>query len=55
MLANQYARSHSGIDPMDYIIAATAHVIGINEGAGAQLWTRTGKHFPMFENLERPY
>lgn len=54
-LANQYARSHTGIDPMDYIIAATAHASTANEGAFARLWTRNVKHFPMFANLKPPY
>jgi len=55
MFASQYARSHSGIDPMDYIIAATAHVIGAPEDAGAALWTRNVRHFPMFTDLASPY
>jgi len=48
-LANQFHRSHSTIDPFDFVIAATA------EQYRAQLWTRNLKHFPMFENLVRPY
>lgn len=55
MFANQYARSHSGIDPMDHIIAATAYIIGAPEDAGAALWTRNVQHFPMFAHLEPPY
>jgi predicted nucleic acid-binding protein len=55
MLANRYALSHTGIDPMDYIIAATAHAASVTERADAQLWTRNVKHFPMFANLEPPY
>lgn len=45
-LANRYAQSHPGIDPIDYIIAATAHATTANEGADAQSWTRNVKHFP---------
>jgi len=55
MFANQYARSHTGIDPMDYIIAATAYVIGAPDDAAASLWTRNVKHFPMFTDLAPPY
>lgn len=55
MLANQYARSHSGIDPMDYIIAATVHATTVRQGQDARLWTRNVKHFPMFPRLEPPY
>jgi predicted nucleic acid-binding protein len=48
-LANRYLRSHRGIDPVDYVIAATA------ERLGATLWTRNVRHFPMFPDLEAPY
>ncbi|MEC4611895.1 type II toxin-antitoxin system VapC family toxin [Tsukamurella tyrosinosolvens] len=48
-LARRYRASHSGIDIADYVIAATAIV------AGADLWTRNVKHFPMFDGLEPPY
>lgn len=48
-LANRYLRSHPGVDPVDYIIAATA------EELEAQLWTRNLKHFPMFPELASPY
>lgn len=48
-LARRYRASHSGIDIADYVIAATATV------AGADLWTRNVKHFPMFDRLEPPY
>lgn len=48
-LANHFLRSHSGIDPADYVIAATA------DRADAILWTRNLKHFPMFPNLKAPY
>lgn len=48
-LANSYLRSHPGIDPVDYVIAATA------ERLGANLWTHNLKHFPMFPDLQPPY
>jgi len=49
MYANQYLRSHPGIDPVDYVVAATAARLG------ATLWTRNVKHFPMFQGLASPY
>jgi predicted nucleic acid-binding protein len=48
-LLRQYRRSHSGIDLVDYVIAATAR------SAGATLATLNVKHFPMFARLESPY
>ena len=48
-LANQFLRSHPGVDPIDYIIAATA------EQLEAQLWTRNLRHFPMYPDLTSPY
>ena len=48
-LANYYLKSHPGIDPVDYVIAATA------DRADAILWTRNLKHFPMFPDLKAPY
>ena len=48
-LARRYRASHSGIDIADYIIAATSAI------AGADLWTRNVKRFPMFEGLAPPY
>ena len=48
-LASSYLRSHPGIDPVDYVIAATT------ERLGADLWTHNLKHFPMFPGLQRPY
>lgn len=41
--------THPGIGVPDYLIAATARVLG------AQLWTQNPRHFPMFEGLEPPY
>jgi predicted nucleic acid-binding protein len=48
-LANRYLRSHPGVDPVDYIIAATAIV------HEASLWTQKLEHFPMFPDLRAPY
>jgi predicted nucleic acid-binding protein len=48
-LANRFLRSHPGVDPIDYIIAATAQQLE------AQLWTRNLKHFPMYPDLTSPY
>ncbi|MEX0835151.1 MAG: type II toxin-antitoxin system VapC family toxin [Nitriliruptor sp.] len=48
-LANRYLRSHPGVDPVDFIIAATAAV------HDASLWTRNTEHFPMFDGLTSPY
>jgi predicted nucleic acid-binding protein len=47
--ANRFLRSHPGVDPVDYIIAATAT---LHE---ASLWTQNLKHFPMFPDLRAPY
>ncbi len=49
LLANQYLRSHPGVDPVAFIIAATT----INREA--ELWTRNIKQFPMFPELDPPY
>ena len=48
-LARRFRRSHSGIDAVDYVIAATAI------DRRAELWTRNVKHFPMFVDLAPPY
>jgi len=48
-LLRTYRRSHSGIDLIDYAVAATA------EHHGARLATLNVKHFPMFEGLETPF
>jgi predicted nucleic acid-binding protein len=48
-LARVYLRSHPGVDPVDYVIAATT------EHLGADLWTRNSKHFPMFSDIRSPY
>jgi len=48
-LLRRYHRSHSGIDVVDYLLAAAAtHV-------GGALATSNVRHFPMFPGLERPY
>ena len=44
-----YRRSHSGIDLVDYCVAATAEL------HGAWLVTLNVKHFPMFPDLVPPY
>ena len=48
-LARHYARSHTGIDTTDYLIAAAAQSIG------ARLVTLNVRHYPMFEGLAQPY
>lgn len=48
-LARRYARSHSGIDAVDYCVAASALVNGL------ELWTLNVRHFPMFEGLRQPW
>lgn len=48
-LARKYARSHSGIDTVDYLIAAAAQHLG------AELVTLNVKHFPMMAGLEAAY
>ena len=47
--AERFGRSHSGIDAVDYVVAATT------ERLGAELLTRNVRHFPMFPDLEPPY
>lgn len=41
-----HRRSHAGIDLVDYVIAATADVLG------ASLLTLNVRHFPMFKGLK---
>jgi predicted nucleic acid-binding protein len=48
-LARRYLSSNPGVDPVDYVIAATA--ISLD----AALWTGNVRHFPMFEGLTAPY
>ena len=45
----QFRRSHSNIDIVDYVIAATA------EHLGAELKTFNVRHFPMFPGLQPPF
>lgn len=49
VLARQYGQSHSGIDAVDYCIAATKRVRNL------ELWTLNTRHFPMFPGLQRPW
>jgi predicted nucleic acid-binding protein len=48
-LARRYAQSHSGIDAVDYCVAATAAVHRLD------LWTLNVRHFPMFPALRAPW
>jgi predicted nucleic acid-binding protein len=48
-LARRYGSSHSGIDAVDYCVAASARVHGLD------LWTLNVRDFPMFPNLEPPW
>jgi predicted nucleic acid-binding protein len=48
-LARRYLRSHPGVDTVDYLVAASALVLG------AEVTTRNVKHFPMFPHLAPPY
>jgi predicted nucleic acid-binding protein len=48
-LARKHRKSHSGIDDVDYLIAATAIVVD------ADLLTTNVRHFPMLEGLSTPY
>lgn len=48
-LARHYAPGHSGIDAVDYCVAATARVYGM------ELWTLNVRHFPMFPGLRTPW
>jgi predicted nucleic acid-binding protein len=48
-LGRKWRNSHTGIDPADLAIAATA------EQLERPLATRNIKHFPMFKGLKAPY
>jgi predicted nucleic acid-binding protein len=48
-LARKYRKAYSGIDDIDYLIAATAIVFD------ADLLTTNIRHFPMFGDLLPPY
>jgi predicted nucleic acid-binding protein len=47
--AERFGRSHPDIDPVDYVIGATA------ERLDAELLTVSSDRFPMFPNLVAPY
>jgi predicted nucleic acid-binding protein len=49
LLARKYRKSHSGIDDVDYLIAATAIT------CDADFLTTNVRHFPMFPDLAPPY
>jgi predicted nucleic acid-binding protein len=48
-MLRQYRSSHSGIDVIDYVIAATA------EELGAELMTLNVRRFPMFAGLQSAF
>jgi hypothetical protein len=48
-MAAEYRKAHSGIDAIDYVIAATATVVEGN------LLTTNVRHFPMIPGLRPPY
>ena len=48
-LAQRFLRSHPGVDPVDYVIAATVRRVD------GQLLTGNVRHFPMFPGLAPPY
>jgi predicted nucleic acid-binding protein len=48
-LARKYRKSHSGIDDVDYLIAATT--LSLN----ADLLTTNIRHFPMLKGIKPPY
>lgn len=48
-LAAEYRASHSGIDTVDYLVAAAALELG------AELLTQNVRHFPMIEDLRPAY
>ncbi len=48
-MAAEYRKAHSGIDAIDYLIAATASVVG------ADLLTTNVRHSPMISDLRPPH
>ncbi|MGH2761763.1 MAG: type II toxin-antitoxin system VapC family toxin [Thermoleophilaceae bacterium] len=48
-LARRYGSRHSGIDAVDYCVAASARVHNL------ELWTLNVRHFPMFPELQAPW
>lgn len=49
LLALTRRASHSGIDDVDYLIAATALILEVD------LLTTNARHFPMLERVQTPY
>jgi predicted nucleic acid-binding protein len=49
VLAGRYLRSHSGVDTVDYLVAAATIALG------GHLLTLNVRHFPMFPALEPAY
>jgi predicted nucleic acid-binding protein len=49
LLARKHRKAQSGIDDVDYLIAATALVVD------AELLTTNVRHFPMFGDLRPAY
>ena len=49
LLARKHRKAYTGIDAVDYLIAATALVVD------AELLTTNVRHFPMFGDLRAPY
>jgi predicted nucleic acid-binding protein len=48
-LAREHRKAHSGIDNVDYLIAATTLILD------AELLTTNVRHFPMLPDLQPPY
>lgn len=48
-LGRRWLPAFTGIDAADFVIAATAHLIG------AELLTKNVRHFPMIDGLTAPY
>lgn len=48
-LARRYGSGHSGIDAVDYCVAASARIHDL------ELWTLNIRHFPMFPKLQAPW
>jgi predicted nucleic acid-binding protein len=49
LLPRKHRSAHSGVDDVDYVIAATALVLD------AELLTTNGRHFPILSALRAPY
>ena len=48
-LARRFLKSHSGVDTVDYLVAAASELLK------ARLLTQNVRHFPMFANLDPAY